>query len=59
MAQQTTERRFKRRLNTDLTDLRGFCPRKLLNGDIFSHEPIRQIRENPLNPCSTTFNLHR
>ncbi|MCL2047925.1 MAG: hypothetical protein FWG87_04275 [Defluviitaleaceae bacterium] len=40
--------------NTDLTDLRGlrgFCPRKLLNGEIFSHERIRKIRVNPQNPC--------
>ncbi|MCL2047953.1 MAG: hypothetical protein FWG87_04420 [Defluviitaleaceae bacterium] len=38
--------------------LRGFCPRKLLNDNIFSHERIRQIRGNPLNPCSATFNFH-
>ncbi|MCL2048765.1 MAG: hypothetical protein FWG87_08560 [Defluviitaleaceae bacterium] len=45
--------------NADLHGLRGFCPRNLLNGNIFYHERIRKIRENPLNPCSATFNLHR
>ncbi|MCL2047317.1 MAG: hypothetical protein FWG87_01200 [Defluviitaleaceae bacterium] len=51
------ERGFKgngTRIFADLTDFRGFCPRKLLNGNIFSHEPIRPIRANP---CYISLNL--
>ncbi|MCL2048657.1 MAG: hypothetical protein FWG87_07995 [Defluviitaleaceae bacterium] len=56
-------------MNADLADFKGngtriyadyadFVRVNLLNGDIFYHEPIRKIRVNPLNPCSTTFNSH-
>ncbi|MCL2048060.1 MAG: hypothetical protein FWG87_04965 [Defluviitaleaceae bacterium] len=35
--------------------MRGFCPRKLLNGDIFSHERIRvNLRES----AKSVFDLH-